>query len=71
LANFSGIARQLKKERDRVQHQLSGLNAAIEAFAGVYRSGSKSRRKRSVEGRARIAAAQRAGWAKVKRKNQT
>jgi len=28
---------QLKKERDRVAQQLSGLNAALEAFAGVYR----------------------------------
>jgi len=28
LANLSGMMVQLKKERDRVQHQLSGLNAA-------------------------------------------
>jgi hypothetical protein len=58
--------RQLKKERDRVQQQLSGLNAALEAFAAVYRNGSKPRRKMSPTGRARIAAAQRARWAKVK-----
>jgi hypothetical protein len=56
----------LKKERDRVQQQLSGLNAALEAFAGVYRNGSQPRRKMSPRGRARIAAAQRARWAKVK-----
>jgi hypothetical protein len=66
LANLSGILRQLKKERDRVQQQLSGLNAALEAFAGVYRNGSQPRRKMSSKGRARIAAAQRARWAKVK-----
>jgi hypothetical protein len=66
LANLSGIMRQLKKERNRVQQQLSGLNAALEAFAGVYRSGSQPRRKMSPRGRARIAAAQRARWAKVK-----
>jgi hypothetical protein len=61
--------RQLKKERDRVQQQLSGLNAALEAFAGVYRgqNGSKPRRKLSAKGRASIAAAQRARWARVKR----
>jgi hypothetical protein len=58
--------RQLKKERDRVQQQLSGLNAALEAFAGVYRNGSQPRREISPKGRARIAAAQRARWAKVK-----
>jgi hypothetical protein len=67
LANLSGIVKQLKKERDRVQQQLSGLNAALEAFAGVYRgqNGTKPRRKMSAKGRARIAAAQRARWAKV------
>ena len=68
LANLSGIVKQLKKERDRVQHQLSGLNAALAAFAGVYRNnaGTKPRRKISAKGRARIAAAQRARWARVR-----
>jgi hypothetical protein len=65
--------RQLKKERDRVQQQLSGMNAALEAFAGVYRgkAGTKPRRKLSAKGRASIAAAQRARWAKVKGKTST
>ena len=66
MANLSGIVGQLKKERDRVQRQLSGLDAALEAFAGVYRNGAQPRRKLSAKGRARIAAAQRARWAKVK-----
>jgi hypothetical protein len=68
LANLSGIVKQLKKERDRLHQQLSGLNAALEAFAGVYRStnGTKRRREISAKGRARIAAAQRARWARVK-----
>jgi hypothetical protein len=65
--------RQLKKERDRVQQQLTGLNAALEAFAGVYRgqNGTNPRRKISAKGRARIAAAQRARWAKVKRESSS
>src|SRR5713226_3800223 len=52
MANLSGIVKQLKKERDRVQHQLSGLNAALVAFAGVYRgrTGTKPRRKLSAKG---------------------
>jgi len=60
--------KQLSKERDRLHRQLSGLNAALEAFAGVYRgnAGTKPRRKMSAKGRARIAAAQKARWAKVK-----
>ena len=68
MANLSGILKQLKKERDRVHQQLSGVNAALEAFAGVYRgnNGIKSRRKMSAKGRARIAGAQRARWAKAK-----
>jgi len=59
--------KQLKKERDRVEMQLSGLNAALTAFAGVY--GGKRIRKRkkmSAKSRAKIAAAQRRRWAKVR-----
>ena len=69
LTNLSGIMRQLKTERDRVQQQLSGLNAALAAFAGVYTNGNAPRRKISAKGRARIASAQRARWAKVKGQN--
>jgi hypothetical protein len=32
----SSIIGQLKQERDRIEKQLSGLNAALRAFAGVY-----------------------------------
>ena len=68
MANLSGIVKQLSKERDRIHRQLSGLNAALEAFAGVYRgnNGIKPRRKLSAKGRASIVAAQRARWAKAK-----
>ena len=68
LANLSGIVNQLSKERDRLHRQLSGLNAALEAFAGAYRgnNGIKPRRKMSAKGRASIASAQRARWAKAK-----
>jgi hypothetical protein len=68
LTNLSGIVQQLTKERDRIHQQLSGLNAALEAFARVYRDTdeTKPRRKMSAKGRASIAAAQRARWAKAK-----
>jgi len=71
MANLSGIVMQLKKERDRVEQQLSGLNAALAAFAGIYSGTAKSkpirkRRKMSAKSRAQIAAAQRARWAKVR-----
>jgi hypothetical protein len=59
VVNLSSIVRQLKKERGRVEKQLSGLNAALTAFASVY-GGSKPSRKRhmmSAKSRAKIAAA--------------
>jgi hypothetical protein len=68
MPNFSRIMKQLKQERDTVQKQLSGLDAALRAFASVY-SGGKPRRKRrklSAKSRAKIAAAQKRRWAKVK-----
>jgi hypothetical protein len=68
MTNLSEIVKQLKTERDRLEQQLSGLHAALGAFAGVYTDIAvpKPRRKISAKGRARIAAAQRARWAKVK-----
>jgi hypothetical protein len=56
----------LKTERNKVARQLNGLNAALTAFAGTYMTGTRSRRKMSAAARARISAAQRARWAKVK-----
>ncbi len=73
MANLSSIMKQLKEERDRAEKQLSGLNAALTAFATVYGGGkpSRKRRKMSAKSRAKTAAAQRARWAKfrAKRKN--
>ena len=73
MANLSGIVKQLKQERDRVERQLSGLNAALTAFAGVYSGGKpvRKRRKMSAKSRAKIAAAQRARWAKFRAKRKS
>ena len=38
----------VKEERDRVEQQLSGLNAALTALAGVYR-GAANREGRHLE----------------------
>ena len=72
MANLSSLVKQLKKERDRVERQLSGLNAALTAFAGVYSGGKPvcKRRKMSAKSRAKIAAAQRRRWAKVRAKRK-
>jgi hypothetical protein len=64
MESVTGIIKQLTAERDR-------LNAAIAALQGVSKGAAhKGSRKggMSAAGRARIAAAQRARWAKVKAK---
>ena len=68
MANLAAIVKQLKKERDHVERQLSGLDAALRAFASVYSNGKpiRKRRKLSAKARAKIAVAQRARWARVK-----
>ena len=73
MPNGSSIITQLKKERDRVAKQLSGMDAALRAFAGVYSDGkpSRKRRKMSAKSRAKIAAAQRARWAKFRAKQKS
>ena len=70
MANLIGLVKQLQRERDRVAGQLHALDAALTAFVSVFKSKSgfksRKRRKMSRAARARIAAAQRARWAKVK-----
>jgi hypothetical protein len=74
MADLSRIVGQLKQERDRLQQQLSGLNAALAAFAGAYSGGpgkrspavKGKRRPMSAKGRAAIRRAQKARWAKVR-----
>ena len=72
MGTVSKIVKQLKKERDLVEKQLSGLNAALSAFAGAYTGNgnkpTRNRSKMSAAGRARIAAAQRKRWAKIRAK---
>jgi hypothetical protein len=66
--NLSRFANELRKERDRVEKQLEGLNAALMAFAAVYRGAKPGRKRRlSANARAKIAAAQRARWAKFRK----
>jgi hypothetical protein len=73
MGNMTGLVKQLKKERDRVETQLSGLNAALAAFVGTYYAGAKPTRKRrklSAKALANIRAAQKKRWAKVRAKKK-
>lgn len=63
----------LQKERRRLEDELHRVTAALTAFGKVYMHGSKPKatatRKKgtiSAAGRKRIAAAQKARWAKVR-----
>ena len=72
---IQSVVSELQKERVRLEGQLHRVTAALTAFGKVYLEGSKPRpsatRKKhtlSAAGRKRIAAAQRARWAKVRAK---
>ena len=69
MPNLSQIVTQLQAQRKQTRHQLKRLDEAIAAVQNVGRRGGKRRAKRkiSMAGRRRIAAAQRARWAKFKR----
>lgn len=67
MDNLTGVVRLLKKEQDRLTRELRGIGAALAAFGKAYGKGTGTR-KLSASARARIAAAQRARWAKVREK---
>jgi hypothetical protein len=69
MTNLDGVVRMLKQEHDRVKKQLEGISAALAAFGATYTNSAGARRPISAAGKARIAAAQRARWAKVKGKS--
>jgi hypothetical protein len=64
MSKLAGVVRLLKKEQDRLTKELRGIGAALAAFGTTYAKGTGTR-KLSASARARIAAAQRARWAKV------
>lgn len=74
MPNLGGIVRELKTQRDRAQREVERLNAALTALGNLGAGNGRSKRglaasKRkpmSVAARRKIAAAQRARWAKWK-----
>jgi hypothetical protein len=65
MDNLAAVVRLLKKEQDRLTKELRGIGAALAAFGNSYGKETGTR-KLSASARARIAAAQRARWAKVR-----
>jgi hypothetical protein len=73
MLNLSKVVRQLKSEREQTQAKLDRLNTALKVLAEVGTAGSRvvgrpttsgKRRPMSAAAKKRIAAAQRARWAK-------
>ncbi len=78
MANLNEIVKKLRDERNRVAKELSRLNGAIAALgalsaapAAAAKAGKpKARRKLSAAARKKIADAQRARWAKLKKQQK-
>lgn len=70
MANLGGVVELLKKEQVRLNRQLHAIGAALTAFGATYTNRSQTKKTLSAAGRARIAAAQRARWAKVRSNGQ-
>jgi hypothetical protein len=66
MSSLTSVLNQLEQERSRLTSQLAGLSNALAALNGAGKSGARRGGTMSAAGRARIAAAQRARWAKVK-----
>ena len=69
MTNLGRAVKMLKEERHRLSRQIQGIAAALSAFGAVYGKQTRTRRRLSAAGRARIAAAQKTRWAKLKTKN--
>jgi hypothetical protein len=83
MANLDNVVQQLKKERDQAQRRIDQLDEALKALGGL--GGARGRvgrvaraqmpgkrgRTMSAAARKRIAAAQRARWAKWKAARRT
>jgi len=66
MTNLGGVIQILKKERDRLSKEIQAIGAALSAFTTEYGKGPATRGRMSAAGRARIVAAQKLRWARVK-----
>ena len=82
MSNLANVVQQLKKERDQAQRTIEQLDSALKALSdldglretirnvGRAQVPGRKRRTMSAAARKRIAAAQRARWAKWKAANR-
>ena len=69
MSHLDAVVRLLKAEHDQLNRQLQGISAALSAFGAVYRKRTARRSNMSAAGRARIAAAQRLRWSRLRESN--
>lgn len=69
MTSLGGVVQLLRKEHHRLTREISAISAALSAFGAAYGKTTTGRSKMSAAGRERIAAAQRARWAKQKAKS--
>jgi len=69
MINLNGVVRTLRKEHARLTKEVSAIAAALSAFGTTYAKGNGNRGSISAAGKARISAAEKARWAKVKAKS--
>jgi hypothetical protein len=67
MANLAGVVQQLRRERDQAARTVEQLEAASAALTGISRHKAGTRSRLSAAARARIAAAQRVCWTRVRR----
>ncbi|MBZ5655727.1 MAG: hypothetical protein LAO56_10675 [Acidobacteriia bacterium] len=65
MAQLTSVLKDLEHERNRLSLQLESISRALSLLTGT--SGNRATKTISAAGRARIAAAQRARWARIKR----
>ena len=78
MADLDAVLEQLKRERERAVGELRQLEKVIAELSKVtarsveasYSSGKRMKRQLSAAARERIAAAQRARWAKVREQSR-
>ena len=70
MVNLAGVVQQLQKERDQAAKTVERLDAALAALNGSSEKRTTTRRMLSAAARARIAAAQRERWARVRRNGE-
>src|ERR1700719_3416104 len=69
MTTLGSVVQMLRKEHARLSTEMKAIGAALSAFGSAYGKSAAPRGRMSAAGRASIAAAQRARWAKVKAGN--